>query len=350
MHLRFDGPQGYLRSVLEALSVPIESQIAVFSRTSLQAARISPQNPRAIYFNDSVAAAWMPGGFIELASHDPQRGVIFHVLEQQPLADPSFTRREDCLLCHVSDASLGVPGMMIRSVFPARDGGARLIHGAFLTDHRSPLAERWGGYFVTGVDGPARHMGNTVLADDDHPEAMTATRFDPVNYFAPSSDAAALLVFNHQMHMMNLITRAGWEIRAAPPNRVEQVARDLAAEFVGYLLFIDEAPLTGLIHSAPSAFARAFAARGPRDHLGRSLRDLDLTRRLLRYPCSYMIYSPAFDALPAPAKSAIYARMLQVLSTRVSPADSRAILEILRDTKEDFPGAVTKSPPAHLQH
>jgi hypothetical protein len=84
---------------------------------------------------------------------------------------------------------------------------------------------------------------------------------------------------------------------------------------------------------------------GPRDHQGRSLRDLDLTHRLLRYPCSYMIYSAAFDALPADAKDAIYKRMWQVLSgddqgqkySRLTLADRRAVVEILRDTKKDLP-------------
>ena len=34
--LEFEGRSGYLRSVLEAFGIPIESQLAVFSRTSFQ--------------------------------------------------------------------------------------------------------------------------------------------------------------------------------------------------------------------------------------------------------------------------------------------------------------------------
>ena len=79
--------------------------------------------------------------------------------------------------------------------------------------------------------------------------------------------------------------------------------------------------------------------------MGRSLRDLDLQERLLRYPFSYMIYSDAFDALPAAAKTAIYRRVWEVLSgeerskkdSRLSREDRRAILEILRDTKTGLP-------------
>ena len=75
-----------------------------------------------------------------------------------------------------------------------------------------------------------------------------------------------------------------------------------------------------------------------------SLRELDLQTRVLKYPCSYLIYSPAFDALPAESKDAIYARLAAVLTGKVSDAryrhlsasDRQAILEILRDTKTDF--------------
>jgi len=94
-----------------------------------------------------------------------------------------------------------------------------------------------------------------------------------------------------------------------------------------------------------SAFAEAFSARGPADHQGRSLRQLDLERRLLRYPCSYMIYSAAFDALPNEVKDAVYRRLWQILSgkemapryARLSPADRQTIVEILQETKSDLP-------------
>jgi hypothetical protein len=65
---------------------------------------------------------------------------------------------------------------------------------------------------------------------------------------------------------------------------------------------------------------------------------------LLRYPCSYMIYSDAFDSLSTPAKDAIYKRVAQILSgeekdrkyLRLSRDDRRAIREILTDTKQDL--------------
>ena len=66
----------------------------------------------------------------------------------------------------------------------------------------------------------------------------------------------------------------------------------------------------------------------------------------MRYPCSYMIYSDAFEGLPASVKQLVYRRMVERLSTddrRLAPqvpltaADRTAVIEILRDTTSDFP-------------
>jgi hypothetical protein len=359
LQLAFDRDRGYLPAVLQSLNVPVESQIAVFSKTSLQAARIEPANPRTIFFNDSVAVAWVHGGFIELAAQDPEQGVNFYTLEQQASSRPDFTRRDDCLQCHRSDVSLGVPGMILRSLFTMPDGAPKLILGGYLTDHRSPFEERWGGWYVTGAMAHGRHMGNAMLSDPDHPESMITPqtlrvaslqdRFDTKAYLSPYSDIVALLVFNHQTYMTNLITRVGWEVRCALYSKASSHAlttllRESANELVDYLLFIDETPLPGPVHGT-SGFAERFAAEGPSDSHGRSLRQFDLRTRLLRYPCSYMIYSQAFDSLPEQARSAIYQRMWQVLSgeekseryARLSLADRRAIVEILRETKPDLP-------------
>jgi hypothetical protein len=367
-HLTFENGSGYLRSVLQALNVPIESQIAVFSKTSLQLERINPSNPRTLFFNDSVVVGWMGGGMIELAAHDPRQGVKFYTLRQQSEYRPGFAPDTTCLRCHISDASLGVPGMMVRSMYTAPDGSTRLVYGGSFTDHRSPFPERYGGWYVTGDTGAAHHLGNVTITPQDTPEALAAApaiHLDalPVAaglYLSRYSDIAALLTFDHQMHMINLITRIGWEARVAsnqtrPPTLLSldpaaskrsaaAMLEDAAAEFVDYLLFIDEAPLPSRIRST-SGFPEAFAARGPFDQRGRSLRQIDLNKRLLKYPCSYMIYSDAFEALPVETKAAIYKRIWQVLSgsaaekkyARLTSADRRAVAEILRDTKKDLP-------------
>ena len=321
-----------LRSVLEALDVPVESQIAVFSKTSLQSPLIGPNNPRTIFFNDSVAVGWMKGGFVEIAALDPRQGVQFYTLDPYASGHPRFEKGRDCLRCHVGEATLDVPGTLVRSTYTAADGSPLLIYGGSVVDDRTPIEDRWGGWFVTGAPETLHHLGNAVIGPQGDPKAM-----EPL-HDRTTSDIAALMVFDHQMHMADLIIKIGWDTRAGVGN-LEAEAR----EFVDYLLFVDEAPLPGKLGGR---FAEVFARNGPRDSKGRSLRDLDLQKRLLRYPCSYMIYSEAFDALPAEAKDAIYKQMLRVLSgsekgkryARLTAADRRAVLEILRDTKPDFPG------------
>jgi hypothetical protein len=235
--------------------------------------------------------------------------------------------------------------------------------GDYTSSHRSPFDERWGGWYVTGKQIPMRHLGNATVTGPDNQEPSSENPpmgsihvdLDSGSYLSPHSDIVALMVFDHQVQMINLLTRVGWETRFALYDHqelTERLLRDDSKDLVDYLLFIDEAPPGGTIEGS-SGFAEKFAARGPRDHKGRSLREFDLERRMMRYPCSYMIYSEAFDGLPVEAKQAIYQRMWQVLSgeekdrkyARLSLGDRQAIVEILRDTKPDLPNyfqAVTR--------
>ena len=350
----------YLRAVLHALDVPVESQILVFTRTAAQAHLTSPANPRALYFNDSVVVGYIRGApFLELASLDPQQGVMFQTLAQNATARVRLVRNDGCLRCHESVSSLDVPGMLVRSHFPDADGRPLRSLGTFHVDHRTPFAQRWGGWFVTGSHGVMRHMGNATVADVEHPEATitadtlnlasVAGRFDTSGYLSAQSDIVALMVFEHQMHAANLLVRVGWDARVAQFDQKLDVAagpmRDAIDELVDYYLFVDEAPLTAAV-AGSSGFAERFAAAGPRDRRGRSLRDLDMKTRMMRYPCSYMIYSAAFDGLPAVVREAIYRRLWHVLSgrdaapryARLSGDDRRAIVEILRETKPGLPG------------
>lgn len=352
--LAFDQRTGYLPALLHALDIPIASQLAVFSKTSLQAAIISPQNPRAIYFNDTVAVAWPRGGFIEIAAHDPRQGVVFYMLPQQNAAVPLILRRNECLQCHHSYATLGVPGLLVRSVVTSSRGEAMPFLGNYVVDDRTPFEERWAGWFVTGPTGQARHLGNQmppVTRDLDAqvvPAPTAAAAFGSAlnGYLSSESNVLAHLVFDHQARMINLLTRTGFEVRLAAAERrdVAAVARRTARELVDALLFVDEAPLPpGLEATGP--FADTFAARGPTTASGRSLRQFGLASRLMRYPCSFMIYSDAFDALPADARDAVYRRLWSVLSgdeagaryARLSTDDRTAIVEILRETKNGLP-------------
>lgn len=359
LELRFDRVNGYLRSVLDALHIQTESQMMVFSKTSLQKPLISSRNPRSIFFNDSVAVAWVRGEpFVEVATQDSRQGVIFYTLNQDLADKPLFQRRDDCLSCHLSYSSLGVPGMLVRSVYTEPGGQTRRELGDYITDHRSPMQERFGGWYVTGNFTGVRHMGNAMVIGFSEPGSMITAetlnlksldgKFDPYAYLSSHSDIAALMVFDHQMHMTNLLTRMGWEVRLALHEQghdLPKVLDDTARAVVDYLLFIDEPPFAGKVEGT-SGFAQKFAAGALNDKKGRSLRQLDLNRRLMRYPCSYMIYTEAFDGLPAEAIGAIYKRMWRILSgmetgekyARLSSDDRKAIVEILRDTKKGLPG------------
>lgn len=356
----FDEATGYLRPVLDALKVPAESQMLVMSKNGVQGLYTSPSNPRAIFFDDAVTVGYIRGApLLELAVHDPQQGVVFYTVEQKPQPRPLFERRPACLSCHQNYSTLHVPGLLARSVFMAPDGLPLSQFGSYDSDDRTPFRRRWGGWFVTGNDGSMQHIGNAVVTDKEKREIVVsdstlhrispASVFDARGYLSGDSDIAALMVFQHQGHMTNLITRIAWDARlAAYDHRLDLAGgplRDAVNELVDYLLFVDEEPLTAPIKGS-TGFAATFAARGPADGLGRSLRQLDLERRLLRYPCSYMVYSAAFSALPADVRAAIYGRMWDILSggetspkyARLSVSDRRAIVEILGDTLTDLPG------------
>ena len=361
LQFTFDSRSGYLRSALEALQLPVDSQLLVFSRVSLQGKRISEQNPRALFFNDRVALGWVRGGdVLEVAAHDESEGVVFYTLDQRAddTGAPQFKRAFICLGCHVTGNTLGVPGLLMFST--TRPEPAQFTGLPRHVDQNDPLNRRFGGWFVTGSTGSMRHMGNDVTALDGRPNReLTSAEglFDSDGYRALSSDIVAHLVLTHQTGMTNLLTRAAWEARAADPSlhgttatpdqqaSIAAVMNGVAGEVVDYLLFIDEAKLTERVRGN-SGFAERFSAAGPHDPKGRSLYELDLNRRLMKYPCSFLIYSPAFDALPAIAKDPIYRRIWEVLSGQeqdpryraaLSLADRRAIVEILRDTKKDLP-------------
>jgi hypothetical protein len=359
VHFAFDPRSGFLQPALDALQIPVDSQLLVFSRGSLQGKRIGEQNPRALFFNDRVALGWVRGGnALEVAAYDDSNGVVFYTLEQRADAGAplQFTRKFECLGCHVTGDTLGVPGLLMFSTTRAEagafDGVPRHV------DQSDPLERRFGGWFVTGHAGSVRHMGNNAPAVDGRAtRELTSVDglFDTDGYRARSSDIVAHLVLTHQAGMTNLLARAAFEARVAAeslrasstPEQATAVAAlmdGVAREVVDHLLFVDEAKLSAPVRGT-SGFAERFSARGPRDRKGRSLYELDLTRRLMKYPCSYLIYSSGFDALPSLIKQPILRRLREVLSgaeqderyrVALARADRQAIIEILRDTKVDL--------------
>ncbi len=346
--LRFDSQTGYLPAVLEALDVPMSSQVLVYSQTSFQASKINQQNPRALYFNDTVAVGWIRGAdLLEITAQDPGQGTIFYSIPQQPSERPQFGRQEHCVSCHLTWDTLGVPGPTVKTTFARKtiDGFAN----GGPVDHRSPIADRWSGWFVTGAAVPEQHRGNVELVQPvprtgPAPKLTSvAGEFDTTGYLAATSDIVALMVLEHQAHATNLMTRLNWEARLGDQARTREAASALA----DYLLFVDEAPLTARIEGT-SGFAAVFSARGPRDAQGRSLRDLALEGRLMRHPLSYMVYTPMFDALPEAARELVVERLAAVLTGRdtapryahVTPQARQAILEILRETRASLADAI----------
>ena len=363
---------GFLRSLLRELKVPESSQVLVFSRTSLQRQRISPQTPRAIYFNDDVYIGFcQDGDVLEISAADPNLGTVFYTVDQQPTAKRRFVRQTDaCLNCHSSSATRGYPGHLVRSVYPDSEGFPELSAGSYRIDHRSPLKERWGGWYVSGSTSGQTHLGNRVVRQRDNPRHLDdepvrecrelSSFFDPSRYLSPHSDVVALMVLEHQAEMHNLLARAALQTRLAlheeeefnrelgtPGRRLDSTRRRIASAgdaVVRYLLFCGETKLTGKLEGA-SSFTKEFSDQGPRDTQGRSLRDFDLGTRLFKYPCSYLIYSKAFDGLPSAVKDYVLQRLWKVLNNEessndfahLSAEDRKAILEILLVTKRDLP-------------
>lgn len=276
-HLEYSSPYGYLPGLLAALHISQESQIAVFSKTSIQSMRIEPANPRVLYFNDSVSVGWVRGGFLELAAQDPGNGIRYYVLQQR--RGEKITPRQDCARCHTAG------DLQVRTAVTGTDGVAS--SEANMTP-ATPYSRMFGGWFVTGRQIPPGHQGDSAAPALGSNVALR-----------PSSDIVALLVFTHQMRVMNLI---------AHPESIDELA--------SALVFADEVALPGPVRG-DSGFTAEFAARGVLRQSGKApqskLREFDLKRTLMRYPCSYMIESDAFQTLSPEVKAAVYRRMKVLL-------------------------------------
>jgi hypothetical protein len=253
--------------------------------------------------------------------------------------------------------------------------------GSRHVDQTTPFAQRWGGWYVTGTHGNEKHLGNLILHKEVQPTDIDNTggqnvtdltgRFSTSAYLTPHSDIVALMVLEHQTEMHNRITQLNFQTRMAlwqeaalkkafgesGDTHLDSTLRRIASagdDLVELMLFCDEAPLTGAV-AGTSSFQAEFQQRGPGDHRGRSLRDFDLATRLFKYPCSYLIHSAAFDALPELGRDYVLRRLWEILTStetdtkfaHLSQADRQSILEILRDTKENLPDYwKTGTPPA----
>ena len=362
VELQFSQDRGYLDSLLQALALDSSTQLLVFSRTSLQQRLISPSTPRAIYFNDEVYIAWVQGSqVLEIASMDPNLGPVLYTLNQQATGQPRFERQmHQCLRCHDSYSLTGggTPRFMMSSAYTGKQGQLVSHESHIMTTSRTPLKNRWGGWFVTGSHGDQLHLGNVQVESSADLQAENLAKFGNISnlnslldtepYLTPYSDIVALLLIEHQIEVQNLITRVNYFARAALENKqrdspeTQAELESLSEELVRSLFMVGQpafgSPITGV-----SGFTEMFNDLGPKDSQGRSLRELDLTNRLFKYPLSYLIYSGAFAALPQQVTEIISTRISDVLLGRDDSADfdhlteqdRRAIIEILNATSSN---------------
>ncbi len=368
--LAHDSVLGYLPALLKALDIPVSSQTLVFSRTSLQTDKITPWSPRALYFNDDVYVGYvLESRFLEVGAVDPIKGGVFYTLNQEPRARSRFERETtSCLMCHSSKgATGGVPGFMVLSTIADRHGYPITgVHDGSTSDV-TPVAQRFGGYYVTGSGGHAGNVYAPVLGHEvydkkgyrtqferrpDSARTSLAGLFDTASYISSQSDLVALMVLTHQTVVHNRIMAVHEAAREAIMEaqvsavRYDSLHAPVTPRLRGAidnltrtLLFVQEARLSAPMRGTTS-FVQDFSAHAVRDPRGRSLRDFDLTHRLFKYPCSFLIYSAAFDALPRMARQAVYARIREVLDgtepSDLSDAERQAVAEILAATKPEF--------------
>jgi len=365
------GGEAVLRRLLKELRVPIESQVLVFSKTSFQRQAIAPNRPRAIYFSDTCYVGWVPGGLVEVAAIDPQLGPIFYSFD--PNADqPRFVRDSQCMNCHGGQFVRGIPGVFVRSVFTAQNGEPLLHYGTEVVDFRTPLTNRWGGWYVTGTQGTTVHRGNTLVHEEGDrlvadlkigPQATNLSGpFPARSYLRPDSDIVALLVLEHQTAMQNTLTRATLDCRRmlAYQKNLQRDLKEPVTETLAYdsvkhvfdaavehvvddLLFRNEARLPSDLEGS-AAFPKAFGADAPRADDGSSLKDLQVAGHLFKNRCSYLIYSECFLTLPAELKRRIQARLADALNSAtpdprydyIHAAEKARISKILKQTHPNF--------------
>jgi hypothetical protein len=377
LHLDYQDERGYFDALLDALDIDPESQTLVFSATSLQKNKISPETPRGLYFNDGTYLGLVQdSSIVEVATIDDKLGIVFYTFDNSAGTTGYFERaNQTCLVCHDSQgtAGYGVPQLIaLSSVYTKLDVPLESLSGSGSVGDATPIRDRWGGWYVTGRHGLQPHLGNLMLDDRSQLENLDDYRvgnleslkgagyFDSSAYPRDTSDIVALMVLEHQITVQNQISYIKFKARgvlqrreighdlSAPswdalPEEARQALRPMMDRLVERLVLSDAAEFASRI-TGSQAFVDGFAARGPRDGAGRSLRDLDLGQRLFRYPVSYLIYSDSFRGLPGYLKDYVYRRLAAYLGgealiagkSQYSPADRRAALEILAATAPEF--------------
>jgi len=355
---KYDKSRGYLESFLTAFNIPVSSQTLVFSKTSLQIQRIHPRNPRALYFGEDIHVGWVPSGkFLEVAVSSPFTGMNFYTVEREKEAPRLVRQTHECLSCHAGSITRETPGLMLRSVYPASSGHPIFKAGSHVVDQTTPLKERWGGWYTTGAS--MKHMGNRIYHETgngaDAGSLINLKELSNEKYLFNGSDVVALMVLEHQAQLHTLMSALTINTRRALYDqkvmdkyleRTDPVSdstrrriKHHADKILQCMFFADETRIPAF-DLTKSAFALEFSAGGPKDKALRSLYQLQMKRRMFRYPFSYMVYSQTFNQLPPEALDYLWPEIGNILDPasnhpeyqHLKKEDKIAIREILLET------------------
>jgi hypothetical protein len=350
---------GYLEGLLQALGIDLSSQILVFSKSSLKQRYISPQTPRMMFFTDEVYVTFAPGSrSLEVAAMDPVLGPVFFDVSQDVKAEVPFKQETDrCLRCHdtYSMTGGGVPRFMLSTVIAGADGNIVSHELSEITEQSTPIGERWGGWYVTGMSGKQIHRGNFIVKDvavlskrpwQGEINQQSLDKFvDLAAYPRKTSDIVALLVLQHQVTVQNALVRLNYESRkllAGNSKTNDDELQALVKPLLEVMFMTDEPPLADAVQGT-SGYQQWFEQRGPATKDGKSLRQFDLRTHTFRYRLSYLIYSDAVAALADRVKQLLFADISKVLAGDAAlldgkslPLDERqAIRDILQATKPE---------------
>lgn len=93
LSLQYREQRGYLDDLLAELGIAPSSQLLVFSPTCLQHKLISPEKPRAVYFNDDTYIGFVQNSnIIEVTTIDEKQGIVFYTFDNTEGTDKDFER------------------------------------------------------------------------------------------------------------------------------------------------------------------------------------------------------------------------------------------------------------------
>lgn len=328
-NLNFKSEKDYLLSLLNLFSISPHSQLLVFSTTSLQLSRISPSNPRAIYFSEDIYLGYVPGGQIEIIGIDPYLGAIpyiFNLPDKNSPAHPKVYRSRRCMNCHASNDIGGIPGLLISSVIPAPDGGTIDVFRKRSFGHAVPFDERFGGWLITGRHPFSNSWANSIGSmQGEHIKKITnppGEFFTWDKYLANSSEIVAHLILEHQIGFTNLCISISYkfrEISLQNSNFNDKEIKDFieteTQALLSYILFKDEAPFPKNKIDRSSEYINNFQSGKNNINEVHSLKKLNLQSRLFENRCSYMLFSNSFKGLPLQIKNHLISKLHFILTS-----------------------------------